>query len=220
MFSRTSSENHWAIQELESKERCLQTPDGQTDARNAVRILFSAIEARTFMALRMLNAAMKLGDITWSAGDAATIARSQPIEERYVGALTLWSRFLGHDRCPPTSGELWDAFRSARDFRDRITHPKSVAAFRFTEAEFDLLMATLAYFRESTDALTVDPDKWTTLPSNRSRAKEGAGSSEERERTAIPPQTVAKVGRNDPCPCGSGKKYKKCHGSVAGQTTA
>lgn len=22
------------------------------------------------------------------------------------------------------------------------------------------------------------------------------------------------VGRNDPCPCGSGKKYKKCHGSA------
>ncbi|MEW5995722.1 MAG: SEC-C metal-binding domain-containing protein, partial [Candidatus Zixiibacteriota bacterium] len=25
---------------------------------------------------------------------------------------------------------------------------------------------------------------------------------------------VPKVGRNDPCPCGSGKKYKKCHGAV------
>ncbi len=25
----------------------------------------------------------------------------------------------------------------------------------------------------------------------------------------------AKVGRNDPCPCGSGKKYKKCHGARA-----
>ncbi len=24
-----------------------------------------------------------------------------------------------------------------------------------------------------------------------------------------------KVGRNDPCPCGSGKKYKKCHGKVS-----
>ena len=23
----------------------------------------------------------------------------------------------------------------------------------------------------------------------------------------------ANVGRNDPCPCGSGKKYKKCHGA-------
>jgi preprotein translocase subunit SecA len=26
---------------------------------------------------------------------------------------------------------------------------------------------------------------------------------------------VAKVGRNDPCPCGSGKKYKHCHGQLA-----
>jgi len=25
----------------------------------------------------------------------------------------------------------------------------------------------------------------------------------------------AKVGRNEPCPCGSGKKYKKCHGAEA-----
>jgi len=23
-----------------------------------------------------------------------------------------------------------------------------------------------------------------------------------------------KVGRNDPCPCGSGKKYKQCHGRL------
>jgi hypothetical protein len=30
----------------------------------------------------------------------------------------------------------------------------------------------------------------------------------------IPPRNsrVAKVGRNQPCPCGSGKKYKRCHG--------
>jgi hypothetical protein len=26
-----------------------------------------------------------------------------------------------------------------------------------------------------------------------------------------PPRQVKKVGRNDPCPCGSGKKYKECH---------
>ena len=24
---------------------------------------------------------------------------------------------------------------------------------------------------------------------------------------------VVEIGRNDPCPCGSGKKYKKCHGA-------
>jgi preprotein translocase subunit SecA len=37
------------------------------------------------------------------------------------------------------------------------------------------------------------------------------------EETAAAPTTVhradSKVGRNDPCPCGSGKKYKKCHGA-------
>jgi preprotein translocase subunit SecA len=39
----------------------------------------------------------------------------------------------------------------------------------------------------------------------------GAGASSE------PAQRYAgsKVGRNDPCPCGSGKKYKKCHGAEA-----
>ncbi len=41
--------------------------------------------------------------------------------------------------------------------------------------------------------------------------------------TTGPPTTVRrstpKVGRNDPCPCGSGKKYKKCHGASADQAT-
>jgi preprotein translocase subunit SecA len=26
---------------------------------------------------------------------------------------------------------------------------------------------------------------------------------------------TGKIGRNDPCPCGSGKKYKHCHGKLA-----
>ena len=35
------------------------------------------------------------------------------------------------------------------------------------------------------------------------------------EETPLPTQqTAAKVGRNDPCPCGSGKKYKQCHGKL------
>src|SRR5690625_4959444 len=37
------------------------------------------------------------------------------------------------------------------------------------------------------------------------------------QRTARPQTVVregAKVGRNDPCPCGSGKKYKHCHGQI------
>jgi len=30
-----------------------------------------------------------------------------------------------------------------------------------------------------------------------------------------PVQAGPKVGRNDPCPCGSGKKYKYCHGKLS-----
>ena len=32
---------------------------------------------------------------------------------------------------------------------------------------------------------------------------------------AAPPGQVPRVGRNDPCPCGSGKKYKQCLGKLA-----
>ena len=29
------------------------------------------------------------------------------------------------------------------------------------------------------------------------------------------PTTWGRVGRNEPCPCGSGLKYKHCHGKIA-----
>ena len=39
----------------------------------------------------------------------------------------------------------------------------------------------------------------------------GAGDGSPAVKTVV--RTSAKVGRNQPCPCGSGKKYKKCHGA-------
>lgn len=42
---------------------------------------------------------------------------------------------------------------------------------------------------------------------------------DKRERSLSPPtqrRAAAKVGRNDPCPCGSGKKYKQCCGAGQG----
>jgi preprotein translocase subunit SecA len=41
-----------------------------------------------------------------------------------------------------------------------------------------------------------------------------AGPAQQQEAPK-PVRAAAKVGRNDPCPCGSGKKYKKCHGAAA-----
>ena len=38
------------------------------------------------------------------------------------------------------------------------------------------------------------------------------GAEEVEEKTQPMKRESKKIGRNDPCPCGSGKKYKKCHG--------
>jgi preprotein translocase subunit SecA len=35
------------------------------------------------------------------------------------------------------------------------------------------------------------------------------------ERDPSDPTSWGRVGRNEPCPCGSGKKYKHCHGRYA-----
>lgn len=52
-----------------------------------------------------------------------------------------------------------------------------------------------------------------TLPSeaNAAAAAEAAQRQNEPQRT-MPVKAGPRIGRNDPCPCGSGKKYKNCHG--------
>jgi hypothetical protein len=48
-------------------------------------------------------------------------------------------------------------------------------------------------------------------------AADDSEAAQEEEKQApqqlTQPAPTGKVGRNDPCPCGSGKKYKKCHGA-------
>ncbi len=66
-------------------------------------------------------------------------------------------------------------------------------------------------------ALPPTPDE---KPRENAAAMPAAGPPPEASPQATPgaptrprtPTKAAKVGRNDPCPCGSGKKYKKCHG--------
>ena len=46
------------------------------------------------------------------------------------------------------------------------------------------------------------------------RMQEGRGTEEGKEpQKKAPAKTDKVVGRNDPCPCGSGKKYKNCCGA-------
>jgi preprotein translocase subunit SecA len=47
---------------------------------------------------------------------------------------------------------------------------------------------------------------------NASKVVSEAAQAAENQAKAKPVRTGPKVGRNDPCPCGSGKKYKQCCG--------
>jgi preprotein translocase subunit SecA len=42
-----------------------------------------------------------------------------------------------------------------------------------------------------------------------------SGEPESTTESGIDTTEVPRAGRNDPCPCGSGKKYKHCHGKLA-----
>jgi preprotein translocase subunit SecA len=57
---------------------------------------------------------------------------------------------------------------------------------------------------EKTSASEVDPQ---------AQAQEGV-KHQQKEQSSVPPDNKPKkkIGRNDPCPCNSGKKYKHCHG--------
>ncbi|MCB0401393.1 MAG: preprotein translocase subunit SecA [Flavobacteriales bacterium] len=56
----------------------------------------------------------------------------------------------------------------------------------------------------------------TSRPETVSTSTAQQGSPMPQEQPKVQPVRVEKkVGRNDPCPCGSGKKYKQCHGKLS-----
>ncbi|HEY4499648.1 MAG TPA: preprotein translocase subunit SecA [Candidatus Paceibacterota bacterium] len=59
--------------------------------------------------------------------------------------------------------------------------------------------------------LNEDFDKW--YAENNEKLKDAPVMAQTPSQLKVPAQNSEKVGRNDPCPCGSGKKYKKCHGN-------
>jgi preprotein translocase subunit SecA len=58
-----------------------------------------------------------------------------------------------------------------------------------------------------------EPDAEATRPRRAVAAARSGATSTAARQGAAPARTRNKVGRNDPCPCGSGKKYKHCHGA-------
>ena len=84
---------------------------------------------------------------------------------------------------------------------------------------FDLFGAMMARIKEETTEylfkVQIDQEAEMTdeFASKSSQVVEHRGEPENLERPVTVRRGEEKVGRNEPCPCGSGKKYKKCHGN-------
>ncbi|MBD5335797.1 MAG: preprotein translocase subunit SecA [Bacteroides sp.] len=55
-------------------------------------------------------------------------------------------------------------------------------------------------------------DTYPGESAQRAAAQAAGRAASNASKTSTPAKAEKKVGRNDPCPCGSGKKYKNCHG--------
>ena len=54
-----------------------------------------------------------------------------------------------------------------------------------------------------------------TAPTETGEVETTVDETSYQHKQPMPAGAVARVGRNDPCPCGSGKKYKLCHGKLS-----
>jgi len=69
--------------------------------------------------------------------------------------------------------------------------------------------------REARPSERMDLSKYKTQKDDANSRDEDPTKQDTREKVHQEPIRVEKkVGRNDPCPCGSGKKYKNCHGAI------
>lgn len=66
---------------------------------------------------------------------------------------------------------------------------------------------------EKLDLSEFETSKDEVLP-GAGKGGNGDSGSNQQQQTSEPVKKEKKVGRNEPCPCGSGKKYKHCHGKV------
>jgi len=70
--------------------------------------------------------------------------------------------------------------------------------------------------REAERRRRTDMSRYRTSKSDYSSYSDTSeGRQPDKPQKAEPVRVEKKVGRNDPCPCGSGKKYKHCHGRVS-----
>ncbi|MDR2293078.1 MAG: preprotein translocase subunit SecA [Prevotellaceae bacterium] len=98
-------------------------------------------------------------------------------------------------------------FESFNLFETMLTKTcKDVTAF---------LMRAAIPLRDKNVAVRREEQRKRTDMSSLKTGRENLATNSSEQKTNMPVRVEKKVGRNELCPCGSGKKYKNCHGKTA-----
>jgi preprotein translocase subunit SecA len=109
-----------------------------------------------------------------------------------------------------------EAYAMFADLMQKINDEVAQRAFRATSSleSLETFLKNLKTMESHAQSSAFGKEAQARATQARQQTDEKAQMEKALEKAMRTPQTreLPKVGRNDPCPCGSGKKYKKCCG--------
>jgi preprotein translocase subunit SecA len=192
----------WAMRELgvQVTEEALKGVDKEK-ARN---VLWNAFDARYRPEMRRMERNLVLSqlDSTWKNHLYTMDHLRSSVSMRWVGQLDPKIEYKREGM--KAFNAMWDVVQ------DKVTD----SVFRMEEAEGfqETLWQISATVHESA------PSAASMVPAGGIQAEQQQAMANSKEGKKVEPirNRNVRVGRNDPCPCGSGKKYKNCHMKAAG----
>ncbi|MDH7484553.1 MAG: SEC-C metal-binding domain-containing protein, partial [Spirochaetales bacterium] len=98
-------------------------------------------------------------------------------------------------------------------FESLITNIRSAIASKVFRVRIRREEAPAATHQQPAKPMQADHSSISSFDEESSSVRhESAIAAASRPEAATVVRSGQKIGRNDPCPCGSGKKYKHCHG--------
>ncbi len=114
-----------------------------------------------------------------------------------------------------------EAFNTFQEMNERIQSESARRIFRVSLVPQEARRMPAAPVQSSISHSAFSAFSPTTPAGMAGQGSEGigmparpAGPPPPQQTSQEPVRVAEKIGRNDPCPCGSGKKYKKCHGAA------
>ena len=109
-----------------------------------------------------------------------------------------------------------EAYSLFADLMQKINEEVATRAFRATSSleSLETFLANLKTMESHSQLSAFGQEQEAKATQARAQSRQQAQMEQTLEKTVRQPvaRNTPKVGRNDPCPCGSGKKYKKCCG--------